>query len=70
MEQLPPELERFWCTDDGLTAIQRAEQFGIDLSLIEENIRLTPLERMRQNDRLLNEAEALQTALAKSHAKP
>ncbi len=70
MEELPPELERFWRTDDGLTAIQRAELFGIDLSLLEENLRLTPLERLRQNDRLLNEAEALQAALAGSNEKP
>jgi hypothetical protein len=64
METLPPELVRFWRTDDGLTAIQRAELFGIDLSLLEENLRLTPEQRLRQNDRLLNEAEALQSALA------
>ena len=64
MDSLPSELERFWRTDDGLTDIQRAELFGIDLSLLEENLRLTPLERLRQNDRLLNEAEALQAALA------
>ncbi len=70
MESLPPELERFWCTDDGLTAIQLAELFGIDLSLLEENLRLTPEERLRQNDRLLNEAEALQAALVELHDKP
>jgi hypothetical protein len=70
METLPPELERFWRTDDGLTAIQRAELFGIDLSLLEENLRLTPEQRLRQNDLLLNEAEALQSALAELHEKP
>jgi hypothetical protein len=70
METLPPELERFWRTDDGLTAIQRAELFGIDLSLLEENLRLTPEQRLRQNDLLLNEAEALQSALTESHEKP
>lgn len=70
MEELPPELERFWRTDDGLSAIQRAELFGLDLSLLDENLRLTPLERLRQNDRLLNEAEALQAALAGSNEKP
>jgi hypothetical protein len=31
-EILPPELERFWRTDDGLTACQRAEAYGIDLT--------------------------------------
>lgn len=61
-ETLLPELERFWRTDDGLTAVQRAEAYGIDLSLLEENLRLTPSERLRQNDRALNEAEALRHA--------
>ena len=61
-ETLPPELERFWRTDDGLTASQRAEAYGIDLSLLEENLRLTPAERLRQNDLILNEAEALYAA--------
>lgn len=64
MDSLPFELKRFWRTDDGMTDIQRAELFGMDLSLLDENLRLTPLERLRQNDRLLNEAEALQAALA------
>src|SRR5437773_1696632 len=30
-ECLPPELERFWRTDDGLTATERARAYGIDL---------------------------------------
>lgn len=47
---LPPELEKFWRTDDGLTAAQRAEAYGIDLSLLEENLRLSPLERLKRND--------------------
>jgi len=59
---LLPELERFWRTDDGLTAVQRAEAYGIDVSLLEENLRLTPAERVKQNDRVLNEAEALRAA--------
>lgn len=62
-ETLPPELARFWRTDDGLTACQRAEAYGIDLSLLDENLRLTPTERLRQNDAILNEAEALRAAL-------
>ncbi|MGH8048068.1 MAG: hypothetical protein ACREKL_12570 [Chthoniobacterales bacterium] len=61
-EKLPPELERFWRTDDGLTACQRAEAYGIDLSLIDENLRLTPAQRLHQNDCILNEAEALYAA--------
>lgn len=68
-ETLPPELERFWRTDDGLTARERAEAYGIDLSLLEANLALTPEERLRQNDRVLNEALALQAALARSRAR-
>ncbi len=67
MGTLPPELERFWGTGDGLTVIQRAELFGIDLSLLDENLRLTPEQRHRQNDLLLNKAEALRAALAQSN---
>lgn len=44
---LPAELEKFWRTDDGLTSGQRAEAYGIDLSLIEANLRLSPAERLR-----------------------
>jgi len=47
-------LERFWRTDDGLTAIQRAEAYGIDLSLLDENLRLTPTERADRHDAALN----------------
>jgi hypothetical protein len=59
---LPPELEKFWRTDDGLTAVQRAEAYGIDMSLLEDNLRRTPGERMKDNDRALNEADALRQA--------
>lgn len=39
-------LAPFWRTDDGRTAVERAEAYGIDLSLIEENLRLTPEQRL------------------------
>lgn len=58
-EMLPPELERFWRTDDGLTAVQRAEAYGIDISRLEENLSMTPSERLKRNDWVLSEAEAL-----------
>ncbi len=64
-ETLPPELERFWRTDDGLTAVERAEAYGIDLSLLEDNLQLSAIERLRQNDRAFNEAEALRAAYLK-----
>lgn len=60
------KLERFWRTDDGLTALERAEAYGIDLSLIDESLRLTVEERVRQNDRLLSETEKLRTAFLAS----
>ena len=67
-ESLPPELERFWRTDDGLTACQRAEAYGIDLSLLEENLRLTPTERLRQNDHALGFIESLRAGLRHARA--
>lgn len=58
-EKLPPELDRFWRTDDGLTACQRAEAYGIDLSLIDENLRLIPAERLARNDAALGLVQSL-----------
>jgi len=42
-------LAPFWSMDDGRSPAKRAEAFGIDLSLIEENLRLTPEQRMDRN---------------------
>lgn len=61
-ECLPPELAKFWRTDDGLTAVERAEAYGIDLSLLEDNLRLTPGERLRRNDAALALIFALRSA--------
>ncbi len=69
-ETLPPELERFWRTDDGLTARERAAAYGIDLSLLDANLALTPEERLRQNDRVLNEALELQATLEMRRSAP
>ncbi|MDR0532886.1 MAG: hypothetical protein LBH01_02935 [Verrucomicrobiales bacterium] len=66
---LPPELEKFWRIDDGLTACQRAEAYGIDLSLLEENLRLTPLERIRRNDSIVNELNSLRNKFTIAHAR-
>ena len=55
-------LAPFWQTDDGRTAVERAQAYGIDVSLITENLRLTPEERMDQNQAALDLAEALQRA--------
>jgi hypothetical protein len=53
-----------------LPAEQRAEALGIDLSITRENLLLSPAERLRQNDLLLNEVEVLEAALRASHAQP
>jgi hypothetical protein len=56
------DLDLFWRTDDGRTAAERAADYGIDLSLIEENLRLTPEQRIDQNDLVLTEVEELVAA--------
>ncbi len=66
-ESLAQELGNFWRTDDGLTACQRAEAYGIDLSLLEENLRLTPAERLQRNDQALIFIESLRAGL--KHAR-
>jgi len=48
-------------------AWQRAEQYGIDMSLIEANLRLTPWERIRQHNRALGTARALRQAMRRSN---
>jgi hypothetical protein len=62
METLPPELEKFWRTDDGLTACERAEAYGIDLSLLDENLRLSPAERIQRGEQALSQSLSLRAA--------
>jgi hypothetical protein len=62
METLPPELEKYWRTDDGLTACERAEAYGIDLSLLDENLRLSPAERIERGEQALFLAHSLREA--------
>lgn len=62
METLPPELEKFWRTDDGLTACGRAEAYGIDLSLLDENLRLSPAERIERGEQSLFQSLSLREA--------
>lgn len=50
--------------------IDKGPQAEIDLSLLEESLRLTPWERMLANDDALNLAESLRTAMKKRHAEP
>lgn len=46
-----------------LSIEDRARDLGIDLGLIDENLRLTPLERLRQHDRYVRQILALQERL-------
>jgi sulfite reductase beta subunit-like hemoprotein len=62
------EFEEFCEATKHMTAVQRAEAYGIDISLIDENLRLTPTQKIRQNDIALNQAEALQAALHQTRA--
>ncbi len=50
-------------------ADQGAEDRDIDLSLLEESLRLTPWERMLANDDALNFAESLRAAMKRRHAE-
>ena len=49
-----------------MNAIEAAEQAGIDLTLIEESLRLTPEERARQHQRALDMALQLEAAFGRS----
>lgn len=66
--ELPAELEGFWRTDDGLTARQRAEAYGIDLSQLDDNLRLTHAERLQQNDEALELVDALRAGVNRARA--
>lgn len=61
-ETMPPELEHFWRTDDGMTARERAEAYGIDLSLLEDNLQMSPTQRVDLNDQALELVRKLQNA--------
>jgi hypothetical protein len=46
-----------------LTAWEKAEAEGMDMSLVEDNLRKTPLERVREHDRALRLALKLRKAM-------
>ena len=48
-------------------AWRAAEAYGCDMSLIEDNLRRTPLERLRQHDRALEMILQLRNAVEHSH---
>ena len=56
---------------DRMDAWKQAEEAGLDMSLLEANLRRTPSERVRAHDRALATALALRAAanrIKKSHA--
>jgi hypothetical protein len=44
----------------GLPAVERAIAFGVDITLLIENLRLTPTERVRRAQQMLDSVVALQ----------
>jgi hypothetical protein len=54
---------------DGRGGDADAEGSGVDLTLIDEMLRLTPLERLRQNDRMAALAVELRDAFAARNAR-
>jgi hypothetical protein len=50
------------------TAWEKAIEYGCDMSLLEENLRKTPTQRIRAHQRALNTAIMLRNAMEKKHA--
>lgn len=50
---------------DHLAVHEEAEAYGIDISLIRANLRLTPLQRLRRHDQTLSTIEKLRAAMGK-----
>ncbi|MFC1760692.1 hypothetical protein ACFL6U_01265 [Planctomycetota bacterium] len=46
-----------------------ARDYGIDVSLLEANLQLSPLERIRAHSRALNTALMLRKAMKEQHAR-
>lgn len=53
-----------------ISAVERARQFGIDLTIIYENLKLTPTQRIEQLERWLRFIDELRNAryIGKYHA--
>ena len=51
------------------SACARAEEFGVDLSLIDSNLRLSIAERLHKNDAALNTVLKLRSAVKKQHER-
>ena len=48
------------------SAIAAAREFGIDLTLLVENLRLTPAERIIKNDHLINDMVKFEAAVKRA----
>lgn len=46
--------------------IAEARDYGIDLTLLVENLRISPAERLRNNDALINDLNKLADAMKKA----
>ena len=57
------------CPPDAGPAWRAAMEMGMDMSLLEHNLRLTPWERLLQNESALALVEALQSARPASDAE-
>jgi len=52
------------------TESRRAREYGIDLSVLRENLRLSVMERFEQHQSALNTAIALRDAVRQAHDRP
>jgi len=52
------------------SAWEEAEAEGMDMSLVEDNLRKTPLERIREHDRALRLALKLRKAMQERYVQP
>ena len=52
------------------SAWEEAEAEGMDMSLVEDNLRKTPLERIREHDRALRLALKLRKAMQERNERP
>jgi hypothetical protein len=50
--------------------IAAARDFGIDLTLLVENLRLTPAERVKNNDAAVNDLLKFEEAMLRAKKKP
>ena len=64
-----PEEEDYFLNPPPGSAAERAVEFGIDLTLTLENLRLTPEERIRQLDNFILAVSELQAAARSRDSK-